>query len=81
MFICTGCCEKFYNKNDYEAHVNKSMFGCRIINYNSYPIFNVGVGDYDRTLYKFILGKKVSEHHRDTKQKELDKLLKQLEEN
>ena len=57
------------------------MFGCTMINYNSYHIFSgIGVGDYDRTLYKFIRGKKVSEHHRDTKQKELDKLLKQLEE-
>ena len=52
-----------------------------MINYNSYPIFSLGVGDFDRTLYKFIREKKVSEHHLENKQKELDKLLKQLEEN
>ena len=80
-FICIGCCEKFYNQKDYNLHVNKNKYGCQRINYNSYPIFSLGVGDYDRNLYKFVRETKVSEHHLNNKRQELDKLLKQLENN
>jgi hypothetical protein len=80
-FICIGCCKKFYNQKDYDLHVNKNIYGCRMINYNSYSIFSFGVGDYDRNLYKFIRETKVSEHYINNKRKELDKLLKQLEDN
>ena len=80
-FICIGCCKKFYNQKDYDSHINKNMFGCREINYNSHPIFSLGVGDYDRTLYKFVRETKISEYHLNNKRQELDKLLKLLENN
>ena len=80
-FICIGCCKKFYNQNDYDTHLKEHPYGCKRITHNSYPIYSLGVSDSDRTLYKYIREKKINEHHFESKQKELDKLLKQLEEN